>query len=326
MKIVIKLLLILSVEIVIASCSCKHSNIQDVVDGYSSGYITEDSLLSYLKNPINFQQIKEWAFDDSYSEDSFRQFIRGYCLYYGKGVLEDKEKARIWLEKSADKGHEIAQALLAHDYYDEKKDYESAYFWYKKSADQGLIRSQICVAVCFEDSINALAYLQLAANQGDDRAQYYLGGWYYNGNKNVPKDYKEAAKWFEKSAEQGNPDAQWSLAYLYYTGYGVPQNFVKAKEWCEKAVKQDNLNAIGMLGVMYAYGEGVEKNDSIAFMYLKRAADLGDEISQRNIGSFYLDGRYVKRDETTGIRWTKLSAKNGDKAAQDYLKKRGINW
>lgn len=53
MKIVIKVLLILFIEIVITSCTRKHSIIQDVIDGYSSGNFTTDSLFLYLKDSIN---------------------------------------------------------------------------------------------------------------------------------------------------------------------------------------------------------------------------------------------------------------------------------
>ena len=47
------------------------------------------------------------------------------------------------------------------------------------------------------------------AEAGDIRAQAYIG-WCYG----VGKDEKEAVKWFTKSAEQGNEDAQKALGML----------------------------------------------------------------------------------------------------------------
>jgi len=40
------------------------------------------------------------------------------------------------------------------------------------------------------------------ANQGDADAQSNLG-WMYENGKGVLKDYKQAAKWYRKAADQG---------------------------------------------------------------------------------------------------------------------------
>ena len=51
------------------------------------------------------------------------------------------------------------------------------------------------------------------AEAGDAKAQYYLGRCYYKGD-GVAQDYKEAVKWFTKSAEQGNDSAKRKLEEL----------------------------------------------------------------------------------------------------------------
>tara|TARA_B100000686_G_scaffold125141_1_gene132594 strand:- start:939 stop:1187 length:249 start_codon:yes stop_codon:yes gene_type:complete len=38
------------------------------------------------------------------------------------------------------------------------------------------------------------------------------------------KDYKEAAKWYRLSAEQGDEAAQYNLGQMYYEGKGVPHS------------------------------------------------------------------------------------------------------
>jgi uncharacterized protein len=48
--------------------------------------------------------------------------------------------------------------------------------------------------------------------------------------------YAEALKWYSKSAEQGNSEAQNGLGGLYEKGRGVPQDYVKAYMWFELAV------------------------------------------------------------------------------------------
>ena len=60
----------------------------------------------------------------------------------------------------------------------------------------------------------------------------------YEQGKGVPQDYKEAAKWYRKSAEQGDADAQDKLGLMYYNGQGVPKDYKEAVKWYTKAAEQ----------------------------------------------------------------------------------------
>jgi TPR repeat protein len=60
---------------------------------------------------------------------------------------------------------------------------------------------------------------------------------YYYG-KGVPKDYVEAARWYLKSAEQGDVNAQYSIASMYYDGKGLPQDNSEGELWCRKAANK----------------------------------------------------------------------------------------
>ena len=55
------------------------------------------------------------------------------------------------------------------------------------------------------------------ANDGDARAQYYLGRMYYEGY-GVPQDKAAAVKWYRRAAEQGDAGAQATLDSLETTG------------------------------------------------------------------------------------------------------------
>lgn len=69
------------------------------------------------------------------------------------------------------------------------------------------------------------------AEKGEVDAQFLLYLWYYVGNKDVSRDYIEAAKWCRRAAEQGNWSAQISLGGMFHFGEGVPQDYVEAYEW-----------------------------------------------------------------------------------------------
>ena len=68
----------------------------------------------------------------------------------------------------------------------------------------------------------ALAGFRFYAEQGDPRAQFFLGGMYANGH-GVPEDDTVAARWFRLAAEQGDASAQSILGTMYVNGYGVPR-------------------------------------------------------------------------------------------------------
>ncbi len=50
----------------------------------------------------------------------------------------------------------------------------------------------------------------------------------YDLGEGVIKDSAEAARWFRKSAEQGNVVVQAVLGYMYAMVKGVPKDYVQA--------------------------------------------------------------------------------------------------
>jgi len=90
-----------------------------------------------------------------------------------------------------------------------------------------------------EDYKEAARWYRKAANQGLANAQTNLGLMYANG-AGVSKDYKEAAKWYQKAADQGVAVAQFNLAILYGKGAGVDGNFIEAHEWLSRAIAGTN--------------------------------------------------------------------------------------
>ena len=67
------------------------------------------------------------------------------------------------------------------------------------------------------DYATALREWKPLAEQGNARAQFYLGVMYGNG-QGVPQDYKTAVKWYRLAAEQGDADAQTSLDIILRRG------------------------------------------------------------------------------------------------------------
>lgn len=93
--------------------------------------------------------------------------------------------------------------------------------------------------------------LRADALAGDPEAQVELGYAYINGDGELNHNAKEAFKWFELAARQGNINGQSSLAMCYREGWGVVKDINKAKEWFEKSAIQGHLYAANELGEIF---------------------------------------------------------------------------
>ena len=65
------------------------------------------------------------------------------------------------------------------------------------------------------DYVTALKEFLPLAEQGNPEAQLFLG-WMYAQSQGVSHDYAEAMKWYRKAAEQGDADAQFCFGPMYY--------------------------------------------------------------------------------------------------------------
>jgi TPR repeat protein len=77
-------------------------------------------------------------------------------------------------------------------------------------------------------------------------AQFNLGAYYAQGT-GVPQDAAEAAKWYRKAAEQGDPDAQFELGVCYKNGPGVRKSKSQAVKWLQLAASQGHGEARDLL-------------------------------------------------------------------------------
>lgn len=124
--------------------------------------------------------VREWRpLADGGDPDA--QFNMGQAYKLGRGVPSDLRLAQGWYEKSAQQGHEQAQANL------------------------GLILFQN------GDRAGAMPWIRKAADHGDPRAQYVLGTALFNGDL-VTRDWPRAYALMTRAAAQGLPQAASSLS------------------------------------------------------------------------------------------------------------------
>jgi TPR repeat protein len=65
----------------------------------------------------------------------------------------------------------------------------------------------------------------------------------YDAGQGVAQNYAEAFRWYTRSAEQGEPKAQFNLGAMYEVGHGVVQDTAEAMRWYRKAAAQGDQMA-----------------------------------------------------------------------------------
>ena len=124
----------------------------------------------------------------------------------------------------------------------------------------------------------------------------------------MPQNFRLAAQWFRKSAEQGNFWAQFGLGLSYKEGIGVPQNNVEAIGWFRKAANQGYEKAQHELGVVaYSLGETIPENYKLAAQWWRKAAEQGEPASQFGLGLLYFSGKGVNENLTESYIWVSLA-------------------
>ena len=139
-------------------------------------------------------------------------------------------------------------------------------------------------------------------------------------------DYKEAMRWFRKTAVQGSVEAQFSLGLLYFEGRGVQQDYAEAIKWFHRVAEKGHAAAQRNLGLMYLLGHGVEQDYNQAITWYRRAADRGDAVAQCNLGEMYEKGQGVTLDFVAAYQWYSLAASNENEAeiVKDAVKNRDL--
>ncbi|KAB0675831.1 tetratricopeptide repeat protein [Aureimonas leprariae] len=135
------------------------------------------------------------------------------------------------------------------------------------------------------DPAMATKYFRLAAEAGNDAAQYKLGEHYLNGI-GVAADPVQACAWFDKAASAGNRYAAVKLGECFQKGVGLARDPVAAVKWYEVAIAKGNPYGSHMLGMMLADGDGVPKDE-------KRARDCL-ELSVRETGDPWAKWRLAR--------------------------------
>eukprot|EP00286_Rhodomonas_abbreviata_P025415 CAMPEP_0181298984 /NCGR_PEP_ID=MMETSP1101-20121128/6084_1 /TAXON_ID=46948 /ORGANISM="Rhodomonas abbreviata, Strain Caron Lab Isolate" /LENGTH=470 /DNA_ID=CAMNT_0023404063 /DNA_START=104 /DNA_END=1516 /DNA_ORIENTATION=- len=203
-----------------------------------------------------------------------------------------------------------------------------------------------------------LTQLRKKAAEGDAVAQNKLGDLCWDGLNGVEKNPETAFEWFSKAAEQGNTEAEYSVAFSLLSGQGTTRNPEGSVQWLEKAAEKGHpkamrclaqvtwqgmgctqdtpkalvlwtkaaeagdATAMAILGKLFSVGtEGIEKDQSKAVKYLRGAAEAGDADSMHLLGEALEKGEGCEVDEKEAMVWYKRAEQRGYISAQSQHSK-----
>ena len=175
---------------------------------------------TYRENVTFNHFIETWSKEPDKLEGSDEIFL-GDFFVDADGVLYDREEAKNWYLKAADRGSAEAQRKL------------------------GLNSSWRIRADGISDSAE---WFLKAANQGDADSQFHLGNYYSMGYA-ARKDVKKGVYWYRKAAEQDHAEAQILLACHYRDGDGVIKDAVEAYKWAIISAAHENKDKWKAKGV-----------------------------------------------------------------------------
>jgi len=119
------------------------------------------------------------------------------------------------------------------------------------------------------------------------------------------EDYKTAHQIFLKLAKKGHVEAQYNLALIYDLGKGVPKNHKEAVKWYRLAAEQGLAEAQLNLGVNYGLGRGVPQDYVLAHMWHNLAGSNGNEIAikMRNILAKEMTPQQLEKAQEMARNW-----------------------
>ena len=217
------------------------------------------------------------------SGDSDAQNLLGLLYLRGEGVARNPSEAARLFHVSADHGNKRSQFQLGRlllEGVGVERDEVEAFRYFELSARQGVAPAQLALGSLLNPGT-------FEGNPGLPGVLESVDGPPLAGGQaqKIPKDAIMSAYWYRLAADQGNPDAQFSLAIAYQEGRGVPLNPITAAGLYRLAAEQGHAGAANNLGLILASGQGADRNLLKAYMWLVIAASSGNVKATDNRSS-----------------------------------------
>ena len=240
----------------------------------------------------------------------FAQALLGKVLLFS--AEPDPERARMWLQRAADKGTPQAfyglGMIFLHGVGVEKSR-NDAFHQFFEGAKLGDVESSALLGEMLAGAKNGEARHDLAipaywqaARGGSALAQRRLGMYYSEGIE-VERDLKLAHDLYKDAAEQGDAYAANNLAIMYERGKGVERDIDTAIKFYSIAAENGLPTAQHNLGACLAHPDATNQNYELAAYWFHKGAESGLQLSMQSLAHIYESGEGVERDPSIAEYW-----------------------
>ena len=198
---------------------------------------------------------------------------------YLKSAEDSVNKVLFWMEKSASQYYAPAEFALGAIYLGGtmvERDIDKAKEYLERSADSGFDSAIILLSIAYKDAVYGMEneilcakYMIAAANIGHPGSQTNLGTPYeqgYGGEKNARK----AVYWYKKSSGQGCQTGMTNLSRCYFLGIGTDIDEKKGERCLREAAALGSVLSQMELGRRCGNSHfGVIDYDESLFWYSK---------------------------------------------------------
>lgn len=260
---------------------------------------------SMMREIMSFEEKLEAA--ENGDEDAMGEVAVTYLNGDDEEDIEpDPETAVYWFRKQAELDNPTGCFNLAIQYLKGEgveQDFEQALYWMEKAEENGDDDAPAHV-----QSYSRIVNLKKEAEAGNARAMAELAREYMSIGVNIGEDYEDgfykmSLNLANKSAELGEPSAQWILALAYEHGRGVVTDQEKAIDYYSLGAELGDASCQQSLGSCYINGNGVPENKEKGFDLCLKAAEQGNGLAMKNVGACYQFGCGVDENMENAIYW-----------------------
>lgn len=162
-----------------------------------------------------------------------------------------------------------------------------------------------------EASMVATPLFKMAALSGDKNAKYSYGQLLFRGAGGLEADPIQAGTMFSELAEEGHGYAQYALAGMYYTGYGVEQSFETSYTLYQVSAENGIVQSYNNIGKMYLHGDGIDKDEKKALEYFEKGAEAGDAQACMSVAHCYSNGKGIEVNYDQAFTYHNKAAERG---------------
>ncbi len=239
-------------------------------------------------------QLLEEVVNETQEKEAFRHL--GYCYDTGRGVAQDKKKAKELYQKGAEKGDILCKVAYA----------------------KLILLTE--VGNTEQEIKQCLKYIREGVKARNLNAYFVLGLLYKKGfGRFISQNYKEAVLHLQEAANQESNDyditfAAFEVAELYLKGQGVVKDPERAFFYYKKAAERNHISAKMHCGLMLYLGDQI-KQDHLAAQKIFEECAKDDDNTNKGIAELYLGLIFKhKREYPKAMQHFRLAQEMGNHA------------